>query len=94
MPLPALFRRPAAIAAALLACTFAHAEESIATDRPDFVESSDVVGAGRFQLETGVTTDRRAQDGITLRTLTTPTLFRLGTGATTELRLETDGYTR
>lgn len=80
--------------AALLACGTTWADDSISTDRPDFVESSDVVGAGRFQVETGVTSDRHAQDGVTTRTLTTPTLFRLGLGATTELRLETDGWTR
>ena len=86
--------RIAALAAALLPCAFAHAEESIATDRPDFVESSDVVGLGRFQVETGLTSDRHAQDGVTVRTLSTPTLFRYGIGETTELRLETDGYMR
>jgi len=91
------FRCPrlAAGAAALLACLGAHAaDDTIATDRPDFVESSDVVGAGRFQLETGLTFDRRTQDGIAERSRTTPTLFRLGLGDTTELRLETDGRTR
>ena len=93
LPHPAL--RAAALLASLIPCTFAQAEESsIATDRPDFVESSDVVGLGRFQVETGVTSDRHAQDGVTVRTLTTPTLFRYGIGETLELRLETDGYTR
>ena len=93
LPHPAL--RIVAFTAALLPCAFAHAEDaSIVTDRPDFVESSDVVGPGRFQLETGLTSDRRAQDGVTVHTLTTPTLFRYGIGETTELRLETDGYTR
>ena len=90
-PLPASL---VALAAIALACPSAHAEEeSIATDRPDFVESSDVVGAGRFQVETGLTSDRHAQAGVTVRTLTTPTLFRYGIGETTELRLETDGWT-
>ena len=93
LPHPPL--RLAALALALSSCALAHAgDDTIATDRPDFVESSDVVGAGRFQLETGVTGDRQTRDGVTVRTLTTPTLFRLGLGATTELRLETDGWTR
>ena len=95
MRLPHPILRTATFVAALLPCAFARAEDaSIATDRPDFVESSDVVGPGRFQLETGLTSDRHTQDGATVRTLTTPTLFRYGIGETTELRLETDGYTR
>jgi hypothetical protein len=94
MRLPQLARPLAALAATLLACGPTRAEDTISTDRPDFVESSDVVGAGRFQVETGLTSDRHAQDGVATRTLTTPTLFRLGLGATTELRLETDGWTR
>jgi hypothetical protein len=93
MRLPRPTLRIAALFAALLPCAVVHAEESIATDRPDFVESSDVVGLGRFQVETGLTGDRHAQDGVTVRTLTTPTLFRYGIGETIELRLETDGYT-
>ena len=85
--------RTVAFLAATLSCALAQAEDSIVTDRPDFVESSDVVGLGRFQVETGLTSDRHAQDGVTVRTLTTPTLFRYGIGETTELRLETDGWT-
>jgi hypothetical protein len=80
--------------AGALPCMAVHADEGIVTDRPDFVESSAVVGAGRFQLETGLTSDRRSDAGTTTRTLTTPTLLRLGVGKTTELRIETDGLTR
>jgi len=87
--------RLATLVAALSSCALAHAgDDAISTDRPDFVESSDVVGPGRFQVETGVTADRHVRDGLAVRTLTTPTLFRLGVGDTTELRLETDGWTR
>ena len=93
MRLPPL--RLAALALALSSCALARAgDDAISTDRPDFVESSDVVGAGRFQVEAGVAADRSTRDGVTVRTLTTPTLFRLGVGDTTELRLETDGWTR
>lgn len=82
--------------AALCACALsAHAaEEAIATDRPDFVESSDVVGKGRFQIETGLAFDRDAQDGVKSRLRSTPTLLRIGVSDKVELRFETDGALR
>jgi hypothetical protein len=70
------------------------AQETIATDRPDFVESSLTVGRGVFQLETSGATDWVSIADLTHRSVTTPTLFRLGISAATELRLETAGYTR
>lgn len=70
------------------------AQEPIVTDRPDYVESSDVVGKKVFQLETSGATDWITTGGVTARTVTTPTLFRLGVTRTVELRLESDGYTR
>lgn len=76
---------------ALMACLIpccALAEEPIATDRPDFVESSDTVGPGRWQIETSVAWD--SLDGV--HTYSTPTLFRRGLGERWELRLETDGF--
>lgn len=73
----------------------AHAEEeAISTDRPDFVESSDVVGKGRFQIETGVAFDRDSQDGVKARLRSTPTLLRIGISDNLELRFETDGALR
>ncbi|WP_233151797.1 transporter [Pelomonas sp. KK5] len=72
----------------------AQAEEGIVTDRPDFVESSDVVGRGRWQLETSVAGERDKVDGIRVRGLSTPTLLRFGLSDTVELRLETDGRSR
>ncbi|MBC7954944.1 MAG: transporter [Cytophagales bacterium] len=81
-------------ALAVLACIpFAHAEP-IATDRPDFVESSDVVGRGRLQIETGFSSERTNADGVKQRTLTTPTLLRMGVNDRLELRVETDGFVR
>lgn len=68
--------------------------EPIATDRPDYVESAQVVGRGRFQFETGLTYDRSRQDGLKTTNFTTPVLFRFGTGDTWEFRLETDGFAR
>jgi hypothetical protein len=70
------------------------AADPIATDRPDFVESSDVVGAGRFQLETGVSFEKDRQGGVVSRLRTTPTLLRVGVSETLELRVETDGFGR
>lgn len=58
----------------------AEAEEPIKTDRPDFVESSDVVGKGRFQVETSFAFERNKDAGVRDRTTTTPTLLRFGTG--------------
>jgi len=73
----------------------AHAEdEPVATDRPDFVESSDVVGKGRLQLETSLAWERDRQGGVKTRLASTPTLLRIGLADTWELRLETDGRMR
>lgn len=69
-------------------------DEPIATDRPDFVESSDVVGKGRVQLETSLAWARDRQGGLKTRETSTPTLLRLGIAQTWELRLETDGRMR
>lgn len=92
-PLPAL--RPLMVSLVLCICAMAHAEDNdtIATDRPDFVESSDVVGNGRFQIEAGLALERTTANGFEDRTFTTPTLFRYGIGDLWELRLETDGRT-
>src|SRR5690606_27592295 len=99
MPLlPSRQRRPvAAVLAALLGtcCLSAHAQDdSIATDRPDFVESSSVVGKGRFQIETGFARETDRDGDRRTRVSTTPTLLRMGLGETWELRVETDGYAR
>lgn len=67
------------------------AEESIVTDRPDFVESSDVVGAGRFQIETSIAWERSKRDGVTSKTRSTPTLLRIGLSDSWEFRIETEG---
>lgn len=65
--------------------------ERIAADRPDFVDSGDVVGIGHFQIETSAAIERDNRNGIRTRTYSTPTLLRLGFAETLELRLETDG---
>ncbi|TXI96279.1 MAG: transporter [Burkholderiaceae bacterium] len=68
--------------------------EPIATDRPDFVESGQVVGKGRFQFETGFNYDRSKADGITAKSLSNSALLRFGFGETWEFRIETDGFIR
>jgi hypothetical protein len=69
-------------------------EDEIVTDRPDFVESSNVVGKGRFQIETSIAQERDKADGFKDRTWSTPTLLRFGISDTLELRFETDGRMR
>ncbi|MDQ2821449.1 MAG: transporter [Pseudomonadota bacterium] len=63
----------------------------IITDRPDFVESSKVVGIGRFQIETSVAAEQDRDVGVRRRSYSTPTLLRYGISDTLELRVETDG---
>lgn len=65
----------------------------MATDRPDFVESSNVVGKGRLQVETSALYERDRSAASRDRALSTPTLLRYGAGDTWELRVETDGRT-
>lgn len=85
------FALAALMAAWLATSPPARAEGEISTDRPDVVESSDVVGRGRFQIETSAAIERSRADGQRTRSVSTPTLLRLGVGDTLELRLETDG---
>ncbi len=66
----------------------------IVSDRPGAAESSDVVGKGRFQVETGVDYERDRNAGVKTRTLTTPILIRLGVSENVELRIESNGRVR
>lgn len=85
--------RNAALVAALAICGHAaRAEEPLVTDRPDFVESSDVVGRGRAQIETGIVFERNRADGTRSRGRSTPALLRIGVSDSVELRVETDGF--
>jgi hypothetical protein len=65
----------------------------IDTDGPDFVESSESVGKGRFQFETGPSFQRDKRDGADQRTVSIPLLLKLGMGGGIEARLETDALT-
>lgn len=78
-------------ALALCAIPAAHAQDEIATDRPDFVESSNVVGRNRLQVETSVLLERDRSGTARDRLMATPTLLRYGIGDSFELRAETDG---
>jgi len=69
-------------------------EEPLETDRPDFSETSSVVGPGRLQIETSVLRELREGRGGDERALFTPTLFRVGVNPRWEARLETGGYSR
>ncbi len=80
-----------AITLACAAGAHAQDQDNIEADRPDFVESSRVVGKGRVQLETSLLWEReRAEEGRE-RTLSTPTLLRIGVAEALELRVETEG---
>ncbi len=88
------------LAACLLLCgalaappALAQPGDAVNSDRPDFVNSSDVVGKGVIQVEAGVGVERDRDAGTKERTTTTPLLLRVGVSDTLELRLETDGYT-
>ncbi|MFC5550404.1 transporter [Massilia aerilata] len=73
------------------AAAAAGGDDAISTDRPNVAESSQVIGKGRVQLETGLQWDRRRDETLHERTLTTPSLLRIGLSDSTELRIETDG---
>ena len=67
--------------------------KELVTDRPDFTESSDVVGHLVVQLEMGANVAWTGEAGFRDRTVTLPlALLRLGISRRFELRLSTDGY--
>jgi len=71
--------RPALLCLLLCVLAPARAEEPISTDRPDFANSSDTVGRGTWQLETGLAWERTRVDRVATTTWTTPLLLRIGT---------------
>jgi hypothetical protein len=83
-----------ALAACAAALPAAANDEPIATDRPDFVESSDVVGKHRLQIESSIALDRDSSAGGRQTLRSTPTLIRFGISDTLELRVESDGVLR
>lgn len=85
------------LAVALLHATpslFAEEGNSINPDRPGIADGSTVVGAGRFQIETGMQYEYRQSDSISDRRLFVPTLLRMGIGEKWEARIESNIYGR
>jgi hypothetical protein len=67
-------------------------EPELVTDRPDFTESSETVGRGYVQVESGLAYERDGRGAERTGTLTAPvSLARVGVARRVELRLGTDG---
>lgn len=67
-------------------------DDYISADRPGFAESSEVVGRGRVQLETGVQRETRKAGEDPERNVFLPTLLRWGVTENWEARFESDLY--
>ena len=66
--------------------------DTIVTDRPDVAESSETVGALRFQLEAGLLALTEKHDGQRTSSLRTPTKLRFGVIDPLEIHVETAGF--
>ncbi|MFP5391177.1 MAG: transporter [Gammaproteobacteria bacterium] len=87
----------AILALSLAATGTAHAatdDDEINSERPDFVNSAEVLKARQFQLEGGIYAERRRDGARRERNSSTPVLLRAGLGHDTELQLESEGYLR
>jgi hypothetical protein len=71
----------------------AREDEPLGTDRPDFVETSETVGKGRFQVETSFLVERERNAQERERVYSMPTMLRFGVAEALELRIESDGRT-
>lgn len=85
---------PCLVALACAMATPAHGGDGIDTDGPDFVDSSEAVGKDRLQIEQDLVSERDRRNAALRRTISTPTLMRLGISETVELRLEGDTLVR
>jgi hypothetical protein len=65
-------------------------DDYLNSDRPGIADSSEVVGAGRIQIETGVQRELRKAADDPRRMVFLPTLLRVGISDTWELRMESD----
>lgn len=79
------------VAAAAAAQPF---DDYINPDRPGIADGSNVVRAGRIQVETGLQREYRSNDGKKSGTLLVPTLLRMGLNENFEFRVESNTYTR
>lgn len=68
-------------------------DDYINPDRPAIADGSAVIGAGRFQVETGLQQEYHRGDGSYTRKFYIPTLLRFGTGSNLEVRVEGNAYT-
>lgn len=94
MPISFRLSSCACLLAGVLSLPAARADDDVINpDRPNVANSSQVVGTGRAQLETGLQWDRQRDADVHVRTLTTPTLLRIGLSDALELRVETAGRT-
>lgn len=88
--IPSPAARVALPLALVMALSPGRAWPQIATDRPDFVESSATIGRGAIQIETSIAYQATRSASIRSAAWSTPTLLRVGVGATWELRAESD----
>lgn len=82
------------LAGAAAAQTLEADDDYINPDRPGIADGSNVVGAGRIQVEAGFQLEYRNRDGNHARTLFIPTLLRIGLDQNFEFRIESNTYTR
>ena len=68
-------------------------EDLINPDRPGIADGSMVIGAKRFQIESGIQAEYRRQNGTSEYTLFFPTLLRIGISGRWEARIEGNTFT-
>jgi hypothetical protein len=74
------------------ACISCQADDHIDTDGPDFVDSSEVVGRGRFQFEANLQYQQQNVGATHQQLIGTPTLLRFGLTDSVEARVEIGGW--
>jgi hypothetical protein len=77
----------------LASTALAQEADYINPDRPGIADGSKVVGAGRFQVESGIQHEYRRDGSLSDRRLFVPTLLRMGIGERWEVRIESNAYT-